>query len=120
MNRSGLALLVALGGAVVGFFAFLWIARQGFYALVLPGALVGVAASFVPTRSVGVSFACGFIALATGLLAEWHFAPFIADGSLPYFFSHIHQLKPVTLIMIAAGAFIGFWGPYTRSRPSRL
>ncbi len=120
MNKSTLALLAALGGAVVGYFAFLWIARQGFYALVVPGALVGIAASFFPTRSAAISVVCGLIALLTGLLSEWRFAPFIADGSLPYFFTHIHQLRPITLIMIAVGTFIGFWAPYSRSRPNRL
>ena len=42
MKRSVLVLNGAVGGGLVGYFRFLWIARQGFYALVLPGGLLGV------------------------------------------------------------------------------
>ena len=41
------------------------------------------------------------------------------DGSLGYFVTHIHQLKPITLIMIAAAAFIGFWAPFSRRQLER-
>jgi hypothetical protein len=41
------ALAAAFGGAVAGHFLFLWIARQGFYALALPGALAGLGAALV-------------------------------------------------------------------------
>ena len=107
-------LLGAVAGGLVGYFGFLWIARQGFYALVLPGGLLGVGASLVQTRSTSICVLCGLLALALGLLAEWQFAPFIRDGSLGYFLAHIHQLKPITLVMIAAGACIGFWAPFSR------
>jgi heme O synthase-like polyprenyltransferase len=56
------------------------------------------------------------LALALGFLAEWQFAPFIKDGSFGYFVLHLHQLKPITLLMIAAGGFIGFWVPFSRRR----
>ncbi len=59
------------------------------------------------------------LALALGVLAEWQFAPFIRDGSLGYFVTHFYQLKPITLIMIAAGAFIGFWAPFRRRQLDR-
>ncbi len=110
-------LLVVLGGIVgglVGYLGFLWIARQGFYALMLPGGLLGVGASLFPNRSMTLCVACGVSALVLGLLAEWQFAPFVHDGSMGYFVTHIHQLRPITLIMIAAGAFIGFWAPFSR------
>jgi hypothetical protein len=32
----------AVAGGAIGYFTFIWIARQGFYALMLPGALAGV------------------------------------------------------------------------------
>jgi len=110
-------LLGAVAGGLGGYWGFLWIARQGFYALVLPGALVGIGASFFPTRSTPLCLACGFLALVLGVLAEWKLAPFIKDGSLGYFVAHLHQLQPITLIMIAAGALIGFWVPFSR-RPA--
>ena len=114
MRRSMLVLMGAVAGGLVGYFGFYWIARQGFYALVLPGALLGVGASLFPNRSTALCIVCGLLALALGVLAEWQFAPFIRDGSLGYFVTHIHQLKPITFIMIAGGAFIGFWAPFSR------
>jgi hypothetical protein len=113
--------LLVLGGATVGgligYFGFLWIAQQGFYALVLPGGLVGMGAGLFRNRSVPICVICGILALGLGLLAEWQFAPFIKNGSLGYFLTHVHQLRALTLIMIAAGTFIGFWAPYNRREP---
>ena len=51
--KNVMAGLAAAAGGVVGYFAFIWIARQGFYALMLPGGLAGLGASFfVRDRSV--------------------------------------------------------------------
>ena len=107
MKRSVLMLVGAVAGGLLGYVGFLWIARQGFYALVLPGGLLGLGASLFAKRSTALCIVCGLLALALGVLAEWQFAPFIKDGSLGYFVTHLHQLKPITVIMIAAGAFIG-------------
>ena len=114
MKRSILVLIGAVAGGLVGYFSFLWIAHQGFYALVLPGALLGIGASLFPNSSTIICIVCGLMALSVGFLAESQFAPFIADGSLVYFLTHIHQLKPITFIMIGAGAMIGFWAPFSR------
>jgi len=114
MKRNVLVLMGAVAGGLVGYFGFFWIARQGFYALVLPGGLLGVGASLFANRSTALCIGCGLLALALGVLTEWQFAPFIRDGSLGYFVAHLHQLRPITLIMIAAGAFIGFWAPFRR------
>src|SRR6266404_2746198 len=101
-------------GGLVGYFAFFWIARQGFYGLILPGCLLGVGASMFPNRSAAVCVASGLLALALGLFTEWRFAPFVKDSGLLFFLSHMHQLRPITLIMIGAGAFIGFYAPFRR------
>lgn len=113
MKSNVLALVAALAGAIVGYYGFLWITRQGFYALILPGALAGLAASHFRCKSIGVCVACGLVALAGGLLAEWQFAPFVKDKSLGYFLTHVHLLKPVTLIMVGVGTAMGFWFPFT-------
>jgi hypothetical protein len=118
-----LATLGAFVGGVIGHFAFLWIARQGFYALVLPGALAGLGGGFfAKQKSIPLAVLCGGIALATGIFSEWRFAPFIADSRLGYFLRHLHELRSVTLIMIALGGAIGFWFALGRSprRPSLL
>src|SRR2546428_409333 len=112
MKNDFLALVGAVLGGLVGYVGFIWIARQGVYALILPGALAGVGASIFKSKSIAVNLVCGVLALAAGLFSEWRFAPFIKDGSVGYFLSHVHQLRPITLIMIAAGALLGFWLPF--------
>ena len=107
-------LLVAVAGAVVGaalgYSAFFWIARQGFYAMVAPGALLGMGAGLlVRDKSISRALICTVAALALGLFAEWRFRPFVADPRLGYFLAHIHQLQPITMLMIAAGAGLGGW-----------
>jgi len=116
MKQNLLVLSGAVVGGAIGYFGFLWIARQGFYGLILPGALLGVGASLTRNRSIPLCVACGVLAVALGLFAEWRFAPFRADESLGYFASHIHQLRPITLIMVGIGGFIGFWAPYRNRR----
>ncbi len=44
-----------------------------------------------------------------GCFTEWRFAPFIADDSLTYFLTHLHNLKTLTLIMIVVGGLCGYW-----------
>src|SRR5437899_6204909 len=110
MTNLALGLLGAMAGGVVGYLVFLWAAHQGFYALMLPGALIGAGGRLlVKHKSVARAGICGAASLALGLFAEWRFAPFTADQSLSYFLSHIHQLRPLTLLMIAIGAVFGFW-----------
>jgi hypothetical protein len=113
-----LAVAAGIAGGALGHRAFQWLASQGFYGLILPGALVGIAAGFVRHRSWGVAVSCTFIALTAGVLTEYHYAPFIADASLTYFLRHLANLRGLTLLLIAGGAAIGFWGPF-RSRVRR-
>jgi hypothetical protein len=120
MKNDLLSLLAGIAGGIVGFFAFTWIARHGFYALILPGALVGLGATMAKGNAGWLAIACGVLGLAFGLFSEWRFAPFVADQSLPYFLTHIQRLSPVTLIMIALGAFFAFWAPFQRSRQNRM
>jgi hypothetical protein len=60
----------------------------------------------------------GVIGLGAGVLSEWRFAPFIADGGLGFFLAHLHELRPITLIFIALGGVLGFWFALGKSRPA--
>jgi hypothetical protein len=115
MKRTFLPFCGALAGGILGYFAFFWIAIQGFYALILPGALLGLGAGIAKNRSVLLAVACGLAAVALGLFTEWRFAPFVKDNSFSYFLIHALELKPLTLLMIGVGGLIGFWVPYRRS-----
>jgi hypothetical protein len=114
MKQNSMVLLGAAVGGLLGYAAFFWLARQGLYGLILPGGLLGLGAGVFKTRSAAIAVACGVLALGLGLFTEWRFAPFVANDGLGYFLANVHQLKPVTLIMIAVGALIGFWVPYRR------
>jgi hypothetical protein len=109
----------AILGGVIGYFAFGWIVRQGLYAMILPGGLVGLGASIAKNRSITIPIICGAAALALGFFTEWQFFPFAKDESLSYFLAHIHHLQPISLIMIAIGGFLGFWMPYARIEKDR-
>src|SRR5262249_37498531 len=91
--------------------AFFWIADQGYYAMILPGGLLGLGAGIVRNRSVLIAIVCGLLAIALGVFTEYRFAPFVADDSLPYFISHLFDLKPVTLLMIAPVGLSGLGVP---------
>src|SRR5258707_709641 len=105
MKDKLLAFTGALIGGVAGHFAFFWIVRQGFYGLILPGGWWGLGAGILPSRSVWLCALFGAMALALGLFTEWRFEPLIKDGSLHFFLAHAYQLRPLTLLMIGAGAF---------------
>lgn len=98
----------ALGGAA-GYFLFGWLVQQGFYALLLPPAGLGFGAGLLARgRSVPLAIACAVLGLGLALFTEWKFRPFIADAGLGYFLTHVHELKPVTLIFVALGAYFSY------------
>jgi hypothetical protein len=105
-----LGLVGATIGGVLGYWAFFAIVRQGFYALVLPGALVGMGCGLLAQhRSFARGIVCGLAGLVLGLYTDWGFEKFNADRSFQYFATHFYKLEPVTLFMIAAGGLIAFW-----------
>jgi len=107
----------ALIGAVIGHFGFMWIARQGFYALALPGVLVGFAGGwFLERRSPLFAAVCALIALAAGIVSEWRLRPFLKDDSFGYFIAHVADLRPVSILLIVLGAVFAAWFGLGRRR----
>jgi hypothetical protein len=105
-----LGVIGGIVGGVSGFVLFFWIANQGLYALVLPGAAVGMGCGLLARhRSVARGIACALGALGLGLYTEWKFMPFVADDRFPYMVLHFYSLKPITLIMIALGAALAYY-----------
>ncbi len=116
--NTGVALMAGCVGGAIGYFLFMWIARQGFYALALPGSLIGIGAGAVTgRRSVVLAAVCGFAALALGLFTEWRFEPFAADKSLGYFVGHIFSLQPITLLMVGVGVVVASYLGLGRNAP---
>ena len=105
-----LGLAGAVAGGVVGYFGFFWMARQGFYALVLPGAALGFGCGQLSRgKSYGLGIVCGLVGVVLGLFTEWQFAPFVADDSLRYFLTHLGDLTPFTLVAVGLGGVFAFW-----------
>ena len=107
--RIGVGVVGAAIGGGVGYYAFEWILTQGFYALIVPAALLGLTAGYaVRGKSQPFAIACGVAGLALGLFTEWSFLPFKVDGSLLYFLTHIQSLKPLTLVMLVIGTVVSY------------
>jgi hypothetical protein len=109
-------------GGVAGLVLFYLLAHfAGLYAPLLPGASIGLGCGLLSRgKSVALGVVCGVLGAGLGIFTEWHFFPFIADESLGYFLSHLHQLPPVTLVLIALGAVFAFWLGMGRQRGVRL
>jgi len=68
------------------------------------------------TFGVVFGIVCALLALIAGIISEWRWSPFSADNSFGYFITHLQQLRPITLIMIAIGAVFAFWFAATGRR----
>lgn len=104
-----LGLIGGIVGGILGYFAFSFLLGQGIYAMVLPGALVGIGCNLAArTYSIPLGVVCGTGALLLGVFLEWKFLPWAEDESLGFFLQNLHQLKPITLIFIFLGTALGF------------
>jgi hypothetical protein len=80
------------------------------YGMMIPGALIGLGAALAAQgRSVLLGLICAAAAVAAAILIEWAVFPFIKDKSLSFFLAHLHQLRPMTMIMIGLGGVLAFW-----------
>ena len=108
--REILAAAGAVGGALLGVAAFTWLLRQGFYGLILPGAMLGAGCgSLSASRSNVRGGLCATAGLFVGMFADWRtnapvetFAHYVLD---------IGRQGPYTLLMLALGAVsAGYFG----------
>ena len=107
--RFVLGTIAAIVGGILGYVAFFWIARQGFYALIVPPGLLGLAAGYcVGKRSIPFAIACGIAGLAIGLVTEWQFTLRNADKGFLVFLTRVPNLNVVKLVMLALGPIISY------------
>lgn len=109
-----LALVGAIAGGVIGYFAFGWLVSRGFYGLAIPGALLGLGCGWLAQdRSRTRGLVCAIAALALSIFIEGKFFPFIDEDGRPrglgYMVAHLHELSPVTLLMMAIATVVAFW-----------
>ena len=108
-NLFGGIIGAAIGGAV-GYAVFVLVLGLGFYALVVPGALLGLGCSIGSrTYSRTLAIICAVAAVPLSLFAEWSQFPFIADESFTYFITHLHNLRLMTWIMFVFGVLSAYW-----------
>ena len=105
-NLLGLA--GAVVGGVVGFYTYKWLANQGIYGKMIPGALLGLGCGlFARHRSIPRGVACGIAALALSLAVEWSY--FHSATTVTEFLTQVKDLGTVDLLMIGGATFIAFW-----------
>ena len=110
MPRYVHATIGAIAGAIVGYFVFAGLLKLGIYAMVLPGALVGLCSGMLLRgESLAMGIACAASALGLSLFCEWHFFPFADNNSLGFFLANVHQLKFATLALMALGVGLAFY-----------
>jgi nitrogen fixation-related uncharacterized protein len=103
-----LALVGAIIGGVLGFYTFLWLLKQGYYGLIIPGAFLGLGCSLLAThRSVSRGILCGIAAFALSQFADWYCT--ITDASFVDFLRNGKTLTPVTLLMTGVATVVAFW-----------
>jgi len=103
-------LVGAVLGGVLGYYVYVWMLRQGFYALIVPGTLLGLGFGlFCRRKSILWGIACGLFGIGLGIFSEWRFFPFIEDKGFLYFVAHLHELPFTTIALILLGGFFAFW-----------
>lgn len=108
LRGHALGILSAAAGAAAGLWVFDWMYGQGFYAIMLPGILVGFGGgAFLRRRSWSQGTFCGLAALGAGLFTEW--SRFHSSREWTYFLVHARDLRPATWLLIAGGTAFGFW-----------
>lgn len=110
LGRVLRGLLGAVIGGALGALLFHFALKNGFYAIVLPGAIAGMfCGGFMGRRYLPAGILCGIFATALTLGVEWWYFPFRKDQSLAYFVAHVHQLRPFKLALLALGPFLAVW-----------
>jgi hypothetical protein len=115
-------LVGAVLGGVAGYFLFGWLIKRGFYAPMLPGALLGLGCGvFVRQRNLPLAILCGIIALALGVFTRWMQDASIYSNDFVQFVLHLNRLSTVTQLLLALGGLCGFWfalGTRGREKPA--
>lgn len=97
-------------GAALGYGLYRILLTYGFYALAIPGAIMGLGCGFASrVYSPRLGLINGLAAIPLTLVSEWWHFPFADDGSLSYFLGHLTQLKAGTWILGILGILLAAW-----------
>jgi hypothetical protein len=99
----------AVVGGAVGYVVFRLLAQNGFYGILIPGALLGMGAGWAARgKSQLLGIVCFVLAIGLTLFTEWH-VMFARNNTFADFLSKIHTLSAVRLIMLALGPVMAYW-----------
>ena len=105
-----LSIIGGATGAFFGYHIFFWLLGQGFYGMMIPGAMLGLGCGLLARqRSQLRGVVCGVLALGLAVFTEWKAFPFAKDDSLMYLVSHLTDKTPIKLLMIALGVVFAYW-----------
>lgn len=119
-----LGVVGAAVGGTLGYYVFTWCLSYSLYGMMIPGALLGLGCGLLSRHdSTARGVVCAVAAAVLSLVIEWKYFPFIADGSLSYLVTHVHQINPIHLLMMALGSAFAYWlgkdGGFHRIAPGR-
>jgi hypothetical protein len=106
----------ASGGAL-GYFVFDWALTQGYYALVLPGSLVGLGCGLASGRKVlalGILSAVG--AFAVGVLADWNSLANPSPTILGHLATLLQSNRQMAALLILVSVALSFYFGIGRNR----
>ena len=113
------ALAGIVAGAVCGYVVFRFLAKNGLYAPMVPGALVGMGCGmWVKTRSHARAVICVLVATFVNAWSEWMHFPFVINESFSYFITHLQDLTSRTQLMYGVSAVIAYYFAYARQNPA--
>jgi hypothetical protein len=105
-----LGTLGAFVGGIAGYFLFGWLLGRGMYAMVVPGALIGLGCGLLlGKRSHLMGINCAIAALVVAVICQWKFLPFAKDDSLEFLLRNFHHIPGTQLFMMLAGAVVAWW-----------
>ena len=104
LTEWGKGIAGAIIGGIIGHFAFDFLLGYGLYAGILPGALVGVGASYLrTTKNTAIGIMAAVLALIVGVYNELDAFTF-GDGTLAFF---LQNPQPAPWLMLGIGAALG-------------
>lgn len=97
----------ALAAVVVAYFAIYLLKKNGFYAMMLPGLLVGSACGYASgCRSQVLGIVSLLIAIVASVLLEWQI---FYNEPLPRFLANFHTIGTLKIGMHLFGAVMAYW-----------
>lgn len=107
IKNLALGIVGGIAGGFAGGLICKFLADQGFYGVILPGALVGLGFALAARKGhFGFGAVSGVLGLLAGLLTQWK-----VYSDEPSFFKLVGELKDysiVTWIMLGLGAVLAF------------